>query len=938
MFRVKRLDAPWQHRNTNRSSRLANGAIIATGLAFLFATSNAVAENSGPLISTSFVVNTPGAASFSPALPVSFALIDGAPSSVTLGVSTTSDEIFQSGFGAGIPLGATITGIEVTFFARGDFTSPSDTHTVNIGSVGTPGTSKAVTLTDTSGDYLVSTFGGSADTWGLALTPTDVNSAGFGVFTTVSTGAGSSGGTLEIDHLRIEIFYTFAVSPALRIEPPLVDFEDYDAKPIFVEIDWMTDTDHSHKPSQAVIDEIVATYARAGFQLILDVSNEIPHQDVFDVTPSLGGSPEIQALKDQYFDHRDDPNYYYSLWIHRYSRNGGGATCSSGLGQLPGQVHLVSLGCFSGQTGTFSNQVGTFVHEFGHNLGIRHGGFTNTNYKPNYISVMNYHYQLAGIPARLSSRQWAQTGLQLNTFGLSNGLLGTLDEIDLDENLGIGLGRPVNFNCDGDLVDPSIIQNIDTLSSYCSSIEPLTTVLDSDDWDDVRSLIGSKSARVSSATSADSEECISFDEYQLLPESQNEALIDARNRSASKADNGTLGFPIKWFTIYNDGAGNLDISAATPDIAAPWLTFNPAPPFSIPPGESRLLQLIVNRQIAPAGMTTTTVSLTSNDPSIGGGFDWPEVEVTLPASPTPDVFTITRADSDPTSTTAVDFDVEFTENVSGVDPSDFSLSTTGVFGAAITGISGTGANYTVSVSTGSQSGTIQCNLVDDDSITSDATATALGAAGVGNGSFSGGEIYHVDKSAGTIAESTDVPKALPDDGSTTSVIIVPAINAITTLSDVNVTLDITHPAVEDLDVFLQSPTGTTVELFTDVGGANANFTATTLDNSAGTSITAGTAPFTGTFAPEGNLDDFTGETSVGTWTLTITDDTPGNAGTLNSWSIGMAGTNIPQGVPVADRWARTSLITAMIAIGILILLRASVHRRKTLTSALHAEK
>ncbi|QQO56208.1 MAG: hypothetical protein N838_25455 [Thiohalocapsa sp. PB-PSB1] len=37
------------------------------------------------------------------------------------------------------------------------------------------------------------------------------------------------------------------------------------------------------------------------------------------------------------------------------------------------------------------------MHEFGHNLGLRHGGNENTNRKPNYISIMSYNYQLGGL-------------------------------------------------------------------------------------------------------------------------------------------------------------------------------------------------------------------------------------------------------------------------------------------------------------------------------------------------------------------------------------------------------------------------------------------------------------------------------------------------------------------------------------------------------------
>jgi len=38
------------------------------------------------------------------------------------------------------------------------------------------------------------------------------------------------------------------------------------------------------------------------------------------------------------------------------------------------------------------------MHELGHNLGLKHGGAEASNFKPNYISVMNYAYNLNGIP------------------------------------------------------------------------------------------------------------------------------------------------------------------------------------------------------------------------------------------------------------------------------------------------------------------------------------------------------------------------------------------------------------------------------------------------------------------------------------------------------------------------------------------------------------
>lgn len=45
-----------------------------------------------------------------------------------------------------------------------------------------------------------------------------------------------------------------------------------------------------------------------------------------------------------------------------------------------------------------NREAGTLMHELGHNLGLQHGGDDDVNYKPNYLSVMNYSFQTNGIP------------------------------------------------------------------------------------------------------------------------------------------------------------------------------------------------------------------------------------------------------------------------------------------------------------------------------------------------------------------------------------------------------------------------------------------------------------------------------------------------------------------------------------------------------------
>jgi len=110
------------------------------------------------------------------------------------------------------------------------------------------------------------------------------------------------------------------------------------------------------------------------------------------------------------------------------------------------------------------------------------------------------------------------------------------------------------------------------------------------------------------------------------------------------------------------------------------------------------------------------------------------------------------------------------------------------------------------------------------------------------------------------------------------------------LSDVDVTLDITHPNAADLDVFLTAPSGHRIDLITDVGGGNDDlYAGTTFDDQAGAPASDTPLPPSGTpfgmVTGEGALSAFLGEDPNGTWTLTVVDDTGGNTGTLRGWSL-----------------------------------------------------
>ncbi|MBX7256995.1 MAG: M6 family metalloprotease domain-containing protein [Candidatus Hydrogenedentes bacterium] len=122
-------------------------------------------------------------------------------------------------------------------------------------------------------------------------------------------------------------------------------------------------------------------------------------------------------------------------------------------------------------------------------------------------------------------------------------------------------------------------------------------------------------------------------------------------------------------------------------------------------------------------------------------------QVVLLSSPYPAVNSVVRVGTSPTNAASVDFTVTFNKAVTGVDATDLSLSASGVTGASITSVSAdAGATRTVSVSTGTGSGTIRLDVVDNDSIV-DGNGEKLGGVGSGNGSFSSGEVYTIDKSA-----------------------------------------------------------------------------------------------------------------------------------------------------------------------------------------------
>jgi hypothetical protein len=125
--------------------------------------------------------------------------------------------------------------------------------------------------------------------------------------------------------------------------------------------------------------------------------------------------------------------FRYVLFAHNVVGNPSGGSSGSGCAEVGGDDAVVTLGSFATTTvdgvshnrGTTDQQAGTLMHEFGHTLGLRHGGSDGINCKPNYRSVMSYTRQFAGSP--ISNRR-----LDYSRFRVD------LDEAKLNESQGLG--------------------------------------------------------------------------------------------------------------------------------------------------------------------------------------------------------------------------------------------------------------------------------------------------------------------------------------------------------------------------------------------------------------------------------------------------------------------------------------------------------------------
>jgi hypothetical protein len=306
-------------------------------------------------------------------------------------------------------------------------------------------------------------------------------------------------------------------------------------KDLFLEIDWVP----GFQPTRDAIQQLKQAYAAAPIDaggvpnpdgkpgITLHVDTGSLTENGLLVGDNLGGGSalpagvpvcglvELAAQKALHFNANRRLAFRYAITAYRCCQGGPNAgnvctlntqcapgTCSPGgiADNLPGTSFVSFNRDFQGSN---------LMHEFGHTLGLAHGGALSqslVNCKPNYLSVMNYSYSeidsLVGPPIIDYSPPRKSNGTR------GQAPLDPLDERHLNETLALDpsdaehliafvngggalrsspVAAPVDWNGDGDAADTNVSVNTDAnLEVGCDGNGGINSSLPGfDDWANV---------------------------------------------------------------------------------------------------------------------------------------------------------------------------------------------------------------------------------------------------------------------------------------------------------------------------------------------------------------------------------------------------------------------------------------------------------------------
>ena len=291
-----------------------------------------------------------------------------------------------------------------------------------------------------------------------------------------------------------------------------IDIEgaDPDKTDVFVEINWMT----GFKPEQESLDIVAesftnsgAGYKNNGINLHNVWGKEYPHIEVIEFTEDEEGNVNLDTVLEPYITHPIRLHAYHcALFGDRYclSSDETSDTKSSGYASFDDlQVLFIARGCRypDGEILDTEETAGTYMHELGHNFNLDHGGQDSVNYKPNYISVMNYPFQFDGLAGtgQYDYAHYLLPDLNENALIESAGI----DPLCVTEGTGIGTavcgqrddiaisGRSYDFNNNGTFDEVPV--------SYDINEDGKLTVLKSfTDWDALVLKCGKIGSRINS--------------------------------------------------------------------------------------------------------------------------------------------------------------------------------------------------------------------------------------------------------------------------------------------------------------------------------------------------------------------------------------------------------------------------------------------------------
>ena len=151
----------------------------------------------------------------------------------------------------------------------------------------------------------------------------------------------------------------------------------------------------------------------------------------------------------------------------------------------------------------------------------------------------------------------------------------------------------------------------------------------------------------------------------------------------------------------------------------------------------------------------------------------------------------------------------------------------------------------------------------------------------------------------TTYQSADIPKSIPD-ANTAGVVSTINVPSNFLVSDVNVSLNISHSWLWDLQVYLKAPNGTEILIYDRTCGSSGqqrqSIDATFDDDAISFACNNASPAISGITKSEQLLSSFNGISSIGTWQLKVVDNSHGDVGVLNNWSIELCQTNQTVGV------------------------------------------